>query len=452
VRRWIERAALGLIALTLMAGGATAAARDCLVGAYKLSGGSVIDIATEGSADLRWRLLDGRTGKLVLGSNGQWTSLYGWTNDIDHIPVSFGPCGSGEIRFKGARGRAVAFDVQDARFISHGVTLVGRLVLPKGDGKVPVMVAGHGSERTSGLINGFRQRLYPAAGVGVFVFDKRGTGQSGGKYTQDFELLADDLVAAMVEARRLAGARGARFGFQGGSQAGWILPLAATRTPVDYVIVGYGVAASPLIEDRTETLQDLAAAGWGPDVLKKAREVTDATAGVMASHFKDGYGPFNTVVARYRAEPWFKDLKGEFTGEMVKHGEAELRIGGPAQDEGTTWNVDAVGNLRRVPVPLLWMVAGDDTQGAGPETIENLMTLKAEGRPITVAVFGKTEHGIHYYRLGKNGERQETRYAPDYFKLELDFARTGRVGLIHPSADVLGPTRPFGGAPRRPGA
>ena len=101
------------------------------------------------------------------------------------------------------------------------------------------------------------------------------------------------------------------------------------------------------------------------------------------------------MVAKYRNEPWFKDLAGEFTGEMVKHSEAELRIGGPAQDDGTTWNVDAVGNLRRIQTPLLWLIAGDDSEGAGAETPETLLTLQAEGRPITVAMFGKTEHGIH---------------------------------------------------------
>jgi hypothetical protein len=37
----------------------------------------------------------------------------------------------------------------------------------------------------------------PAEKVGVFVYDKRGTGGSDGKYTQDFDTLADDAVAAM---------------------------------------------------------------------------------------------------------------------------------------------------------------------------------------------------------------------------------------------------------------
>src|SRR3546814_3657337 len=86
--------------------------------------------------------------------------------------------------------------------------------------------------------------MLPAAGIGAFVYDKRGTGASGDKYTQVFSLLADDAVAALAETRRMAGARGTRFGFQGLSQGGWIAPLAATRTQVDFLIVSFGLAVS----------------------------------------------------------------------------------------------------------------------------------------------------------------------------------------------------------------
>src|SRR6185295_5540141 len=121
------------------------------------------------------------------------------------------------------------------------------------------------------------------------------------------------------------------------------------------------------------------------------------------SHFTAGYEQFNRVVARYRSEPWFRDLRGEYTGEMVRHSEAEIRIGGPQQDQGTTWNFDAESVLRRVTAPLLWMIAGADTQGPGEESRANLVRLNAEGRPITVAVFPNTEHGIHEFRLAANG-------------------------------------------------
>jgi hypothetical protein len=37
----------------------------------------------------------------------------------------------------------------------------------------------------------------------------------------------------MREAKRIAGARASRIGYQGGSQGGWVAPLAATRAPVE---------------------------------------------------------------------------------------------------------------------------------------------------------------------------------------------------------------------------
>jgi hypothetical protein len=42
--------------------------------------------------------------------------------------------------------------------------------------------------------------------------------------TQDFSVLANDAVAAMREARRLAGARAGRVGYLDTSQGGWVAP------------------------------------------------------------------------------------------------------------------------------------------------------------------------------------------------------------------------------------
>src|SRR3546814_11558712 len=86
--------------------------------------------------------------------------------------------------------------------------------------------------------------MLPAAGIGAFVYDKRGTGASGDKYTQVFSLLADDAVAALAETRRMAGARGTRFGFQGPSQGGWIAPPAATRTQGDFLFASFALPLS----------------------------------------------------------------------------------------------------------------------------------------------------------------------------------------------------------------
>ena len=62
--------------------------------------------------------------------------------------------------------------------------------MPQGSGKIPVVVLVHGSEHDSTLDRYALQRLFPAQGIGALVYDKRGTGVSGGTYTQDFEVLA----------------------------------------------------------------------------------------------------------------------------------------------------------------------------------------------------------------------------------------------------------------------
>src|SRR5438046_3327800 len=109
--------------------------------------------------------------------------------------------------------------------------------MPKSIDPVPIVVLIHGAERDSARDSYAVQRLLPAENVGAFVYDKRGTGGSDGKYTQDFDTLADDAVAALREAKRIAGTRCARIGYQGGSQGGWVAPLAATQETVDLVIV-----------------------------------------------------------------------------------------------------------------------------------------------------------------------------------------------------------------------
>ncbi len=223
---------------------------DCHIGSYRLVDGALVDIAPSDDDALRWRQFDGATGRLQEGADGFWKSTQGWTGRADGIAVSFSACSAGQITFGGVAGQRIAFDVREATFRSHGTALVGRLVMPKGEDRVPIVVLLHGSEHDSALTDYFLQRMLPAEGVGAFVYDKRGTGMSGGHYTQDFSLLAEDAVAARRQARQLAGARLGRIGYQAGSQGGWVAPIAANRAAVDFVIVCFGLAVNVIDEDQ----------------------------------------------------------------------------------------------------------------------------------------------------------------------------------------------------------
>ena len=410
---------------------------DCRIGTYRLQDGIDIDIGATEGPHLRWRREDGTTGKLTKESNGSWTSNLGWTKRPDGKRVSFSDCANGEINFDGVKGKRIAFDVTETKFQGAGVSLAGRLVMPKGSSRVPIVVLIHGSEHDSARDFYALQRQFPTAGIGAFVYDKRGTGASTGRYTQDYLLLADDAIAAVHEAKRLAGSRARTIGYQAGSQGGWVAPLAAKIEPVDFVIVGFGLAVSPLDEDREAIALDVTRHGYGADVMAKAMEIADATAAILLSDFREGYDRLDAVRARYGKEPWFKYIHGDITFALLGMSEAQLREQGPELLPHVPAQYDPMPVLRNLDVPQLWILAADDTDAPSAETVHRLRALAAEGKPIVTAVFPHTDHGIYEYETKADGTRVSTRRPDGYFAMMLDFIRTGRIGKSYGTSMIF---------------
>lgn len=400
----------------------------CHVGVYRLDDGGLIDVSPRTDPSLRWRRIDGSTGQMTVGPDGRWTSTLGWTDEVSGPQPQLGLCGEGHIQIGDMTGDRIEQTVIDTTFTGHGgVPLNGRLILPEGDGPVPIMVEVHGSEGASALDFNWFQRLAPASGVGVFVYAKRGSGGSGGEYTQDFDILAADAAAAVVEARRLAGDRAGRMGLHGGSQGGWVAPLAATLTPVDFVIVGYGMAVPVGHENRDETLRDLREAGWGPDVLETALPIIETVNHFVAVNGDEGFGAIDAIRARYSAEPWWNDLNGEFTGFVLRTDNATLEALRPALDVDFSFDYQPLPVLRSVTAPMLWIQARDDTEAPPEETRDVLIALAREGRPVTLLEYPDTDHGIILVQSTADGRRVETGHAPGYIQAVLDWAARGRL-------------------------
>jgi pimeloyl-ACP methyl ester carboxylesterase len=417
------------------------ATKDCHVGSYRLGDGSAVDIAPSDGDTLRWRLFDGESGQLHPQKDGGWTSTYGWTNRPDGKAVSFSDCAKGEISFGAETGKRIAFDESNTTFDSGGVKLVGRLVMPKGEGKVPVVVLLHGSEHDSALDFYALQRMFPAEGIGAFVFDKRGTGASGGVYTQDFNVLANDDIAAMKEARRLAGARAGRVGYQGGSEGGWVAPLAANRAPVDFVIVSFGLAVTVLEEDQESVALDMYFHHHSAEDTKKALELARAGERVVETGGKEGYDAFDALRQKYKSEPWYKDVHGDFLWVVLPVQKAQIPALAKEFDFHTPFRYEPMPTLRASTTPQLWVLGGDDLDAPSAETATRIKSLIADGKNYTLAVCPGAEHGMTDYELDAKGERVSTRYAPGYFEMMADFIRNGRIGGQYGNAAITQPKR-----------
>jgi len=416
-------------------------ASDCLVGSYRLDDGSDVDVAPSANGTLRWRKFDGTTGALHRRDDGTWASTRGWTKQADGIAVSFGGCNDGTIRFASVSGTRREFAVREISFESHGTTLAGRLVMPPGDGKVSIVVMIHGSEQDSAIESYSLQRMLPAQGIGAFVYDKRGTGRSGGVYTQDYSLLADDAVAAVATAKSLAGARLGRIGFQGGSQGGWVAPLAASRTPVDFVIVCFGLAVNALDEDQQSVELQLSEKGYSRSEIRDALTVARAVENVVASGFTSGFAELDKLRARYSGARWYKDLSGDYTHIFLQKSEAELRAMAPQFDWHTPWNYDPMPVLRSLHIPQLWILGGEDYEAPSRETRKRLNALIANGGNYTIAYYRNAEHGMTLFEVDTSGERTSTRYAPGYFQLLRDFSLHGALSGQYGDAELTLPRR-----------
>jgi uncharacterized protein len=416
----------------------------CHVGAYRNSQGDVLALgATATQGALRYYLVDGRSVLLHPAAVHRYVAGPGWESKSPLIAeAQLGSCGSGHIEFNlvgGPKGTwtKVPLVLTNTHFFSNGSTLAGRLVEPPGGNQHPTVVLVQGSLDTPSLDREPWQWILPAAGISVFVYDKRGTGASKGIYTQDFVALADDAAAAVVQARKVGHGRIARLGLQGLSQGGWVAPLAATKVRVDFLEIGYGVLGTPIEQDQWQVGYELTQKGFGVDILARARELTEETGRIAASNFERDLSELHAIQARYRGQTWITQFEGQYSGELLR---GEL-VTAHEESPGVIWHYDAESVLRKLSIPQLWILAADDSLAPSGPTIARLQRLRADGLPIQIAVFPDTDHGIFNFNVRLDGSRERARYAAGYFSLQMDWIK-GHLAPPYGRANFVGASEP----------
>jgi pimeloyl-ACP methyl ester carboxylesterase len=407
--------------------GALVAAPACLTGIYRSPGGANVALTQRAGhpGSLRINDLEGRTGALEPAERSVLATAAPRPDDHTAITAVLGQASCDDsgiaMQLDGGpeqRWARLPLRVTRTRFESGPTELDGELIEPStASGRAPLFVFVHGSESTAAVGTTSLPYLMAIEGIASFVFDKRGTGASGGTYTQNFEVLADDVVAAVLTARRLAGDRATRVGIAGFSQGGWVAPLAAAKTPVDFVVVGYGVVGTPLEQDAWQVAHQLHAAGFSDADVANALAITDLTANVAASDFRTGIPELRAAVQRYGGERWLAKVDGQFSGELVR-GEVDRAR---SESPGVMWRYDAMAVLRRLDVPQLWVFARDDSIAPSAPSIARLQTLQRAGKPIEIAVFPDADHGIHEVAVSAGGTRTLPGYAKGYHRLLADW-------------------------------
>jgi pimeloyl-ACP methyl ester carboxylesterase len=403
-----------LLALTSIASLAPSAYAACEQGAYVADRGGdyvvVVPMPDPQGAGQRYLFRDGRRGN---------------TAD-ENAPLACVADGV-EIKKSGGspeRWKQLPLTTTDTRFRSVESELAGRLIEPRGSGERPLVVMVHGSERTSALNSSYAYSL-AAQGITVFVYDKRGTGSSEGEYTQNFDLLAADAAAAFAHAKAMTAGRITRAGYFGGSQGGWVAPLAATHSAADFVAIGFGLVASPIEEDREQMVSEGRELGLDAPAFELIDALSTATSRLVLSGFSQGYDELDKIRSQLSRHPWSQRLHGEYSGEILRLSDDELRRLGRARFDNVEliWNYDSIAALRRVNVPVLWVLAAEDREAPTETTRAALLQLKKAGKPIDVYLFPDTDHGMFEFVANPDGTRKITRITDGYLRLLGDWIK-----------------------------
>ncbi|QLC66736.1 alpha/beta hydrolase [Flavobacterium sp. LPB0248] len=128
------------------------------------------------------------------------------------------------------------FTTKEVKFVSEGISLAGTVFIPNNVQAAVVIVHGSGQEKR---MTDFATTL-ANNGIAVLTYDKRGVGESGGIYAgpevgtnnvdfSNLNLLSLDVSAAVNTLSKSLSNNKISIGLIGGSQAGWIIPLAAEK-------------------------------------------------------------------------------------------------------------------------------------------------------------------------------------------------------------------------------
>lgn len=144
------------------------------------------------------------------------------------------------------------FKETDVQVPVNGAMLAATITEPLTAPPHPGIVIVHGSGFGPRIDYGVWVGLYASLGITVLAYDKRGNGQSTGRYPGEFptednlNIYAADAAAVLRYLASWPGVDPKRVGFHGGSQGGWTVPLAIQRfhAPAAFALLASAPAVS----------------------------------------------------------------------------------------------------------------------------------------------------------------------------------------------------------------
>jgi alpha/beta superfamily hydrolase len=402
-------------------------------GTYQIARGRTVTLSRNVASPALYylELPSGRTGFLFNVSDTEYIAGYCiYCAGPEYLHVWFRPATPGsrvnsfaaEIGGRKVTARRVTtYREEEVTFKSaDGTLLTGSLFLPFGTEAHPAVVFAHGSSAQTrngyyGYIR-FQAEAYARKGIAALAFDKRGTGKSQGDWEKASLVdLGKDVAAGVRYLRTRSDIHADRIGLTGGSQAGWIMPL-ATRDVPDVRFIQQRSAASALglrEQERLRIILQMQFDKYPQSEIDRAVRIRDMMDDYAASG--EAWDELATEAKKVENENWMKTFIGGF----------------PARDAPDwAWLRE---NFAMDPVPDIVRFRGSwQVLYGGKDPIAPLQVGKAalvaalrrgNSRDVTIEIMPSATHNYLEAKIGSEREFPGlSRMVPGFFDTMVNWA------------------------------
>lgn len=280
---------------------------------------------------------------------------------------------------------AQPYKEEDVRFQSAGVDLAGTLRLPQTNGQHPAVFLLQGSGDADREAESFYADHFARNGIATLVYDKRGTGSSGGDHSQEsFSDFAADALAGIHYLQSRKEINPNRVGLYGRSHGGIVAPLAASLSTDIAFLINVSGSGVPPYQQVT----------YQAEVQMRRDSFSEADIAEAIAYMNQKW-----EVARSGGKGWDK-LQAATQGARTKAWLARAQPPTKLEDIVPSWKLqmgyDPMPALESVACPVLAVFGELDTSTPVAPTVASFRKglRKAGNSDYTIKVFPNADHAL----------------------------------------------------------
>ena len=302
----------------------------------------------------------------------------------------------------------VPFQTKKVQYFSGNFKISARLFFPNKKNTFPAIIISPGSGKPGTDFFSDYINKFISLGIAVFVPDKKGLGDSSGNYLFDnFQNLAEDLIAGFTFLKEKPEIISSQIGVLGYSQGVWVCLIAAQKIKPSFYLIISGPMVSPLKQTQFSLRNALKREGFGDKTINHILELHQK----LIAFFLNPFGEEELIdfieQKKQNHPPFSKALKQGFLNSLLNSFN-DFRVSGKIETIKLdpwvrSFQYEPLTDLKKIKIPIFFNFGEIDPIINVSESVKKIYKIK--GKNLKFKIYQKANH--HIKILKKNNKSME---------------------------------------------